>query len=191
MKRNASATWVGDLKHGKGVVTTWSGTLSQSQYFANCDDEGKGTNPCELIAAALAACFSMALANEFADAGFSPHRVSTTATVMMEGLLVGSTITGIQLDVLVEVPRLKQNDFIRAAVRAKTGCTISRLLNTNISMSAKLGSSDYHSTHKVRSAMDSSKVSKTKKQSIGRSSLKAETPQGRKKTVSGIRFRRT
>jgi lipoyl-dependent peroxiredoxin len=138
MKPNASATWVGDLRRGKGVVTTGSGALSQSQYFATGDREGKGTNPYELIAAAHAACFSRTLANELAGAGFTPQRIATTVTVTIEALSASWTITGIQLDVLVEAPRLKQNDFIRAAVRAKTHCTISRLLNTNLSMSAKL-----------------------------------------------------
>jgi osmotically inducible protein OsmC len=138
MKPNASASWVGDLRHGKGEVTTGSGTLSQSQYFGTGDEKGKGTNPYELIAAAHAACFSVTLANELAGAGFTPHRIDTTVTVIMEELSAGWTITGIQLNVLAEAPRAKQSDFIRAAVRAKTHCTISRLLKTDISMSAKL-----------------------------------------------------
>jgi organic hydroperoxide reductase OsmC/OhrA len=74
MKPNASATWLGGIRRGKGVVTTGSGTLSQSQYFGTDDEEGKGTNPYELIAAAHAACFSMTLANELAGAGLTPHR---------------------------------------------------------------------------------------------------------------------
>jgi lipoyl-dependent peroxiredoxin len=168
MKRNASATWVGGVKRGKGVVTTGSGTLSQSQYFGTGDEEGKGTNPYELIAAAHAVCFSMALAEELAGAGSTPHRIVTTVTVTMEQLPVGWTITGIQLDVLAEAPRAKQGDFIRAAVRAKTRCTISRLLKTNICMSAKLENSENRRTEKLRRPMDSLKVSKTKKQSIGR-----------------------
>jgi osmotically inducible protein OsmC len=173
MKPNASATWVGDLRRGKGVITTGSGTLSQSQYFGTGDREGMGTNPYELIAAAHAACFSMTLGNELVAAGFTPHHIATTAMVAMEQLRMGWTITGIQLDVLAEAPRLKQNDFIRAAVRAKTHCTISRLLNTNISMSAKLESSKPHRTDKIRRPINSLKVSKTKKQSIGRSVPKA------------------
>ena len=141
MKLNASAVWMGDLKNGKGVVNTESDALSQSQYFAVRDADGKGTNPYELIAAAHAACFSMTLANEFASAGFSPHRISTSATITMEPLPVGWTITGVQLDVVAEVSRAKQSDFIRATVSAKTNCMISRLLKTNISMSAKLENS--------------------------------------------------
>jgi lipoyl-dependent peroxiredoxin len=165
MKPNASATWVGDLRRGKGVVTTQSGTLSQSQYFVTGHKEGKGTNPYELIAAAHAACFSMTLANEFVAAGFIPHRIVTTVTVSMEQLPVGWTITGIQLDVLAEAPRAKQSDFIRAAVRAKANCTVSRLLKTNISMSAKLQIAEN------RRLSNTLQVSKTKKQSISRASL--------------------
>jgi lipoyl-dependent peroxiredoxin len=172
MKRNASASWIGGFKRGKGAITTESGALSQSQYFANSYARRTGTNPYELIAAAHAACFSMALANELAGAGFCPHRINTTATVTMEQLPADWTITGIQFDVLAEVPRAKQSDFIRAAVNAKTNCTISRLLNTTISMSAKLENSEYRGTDKVRRPSHSLKLSKTKKQSIGRSSAK-------------------
>jgi lipoyl-dependent peroxiredoxin len=154
MKQNASATWVGGLSHGKGLVTTASGALSQSQYFGAGDVEGKGTNPYELIAAAHAACFSMTLAEELANAGFSPDRINTTATVIIEQLTVGWTITAIQLDVLAEVPRAEQSDFIRATVKAKTNCTISRLLKTNIAMSAKLEDSE-KSRHRKRTAIDS------------------------------------
>jgi osmotically inducible protein OsmC len=112
MKPNASATWVGDLRRGKGVVTTGSGTLSQSAYFGTGDGKGKGPNPYELIAAAHAACFSMALSNELARARFTPRRIVTTVTVTMEQLPVGWTVTGIQLDVLAEAPRAQQIDFI-------------------------------------------------------------------------------
>jgi osmotically inducible protein OsmC len=189
MKPNASATWVGDLRRGKGVVTTGSNTLSQSQYFGAGDGEGKGTNPYELIAAAHAACFSMALANELAAAGFTTHHIATTAIVAMEQLPEGWTITGVQLDVLAEAPRAKQGDFIRAAVRAKTSCTISRLLKTNLSMSAKLENSGTAAHTKMQPSTDSLKISKTKKQSIGRASPKAESPQGRK-AVIGISFKR-
>jgi osmotically inducible protein OsmC len=150
MKPHASATWVGNLRRGKGVLTTGSGILSQSQYLGTDDGGGKGTNPYELIAAAHAACFSMTLANELADAGFTPQRIATTPTATMDPLSAGWTITSIQLDVLVEAVRLKQNDFIQAAVHAKNQCTISRLLKANISMSAKLENSETCRTKKVR-----------------------------------------
>src|SRR5438046_2803310 len=103
MKPNASATWVGDLRRGKGVVTTGSGTLSQSQYFVTGDGKRKESNPYELIAAAHAACFSMTLARELAGAGFTPQRIVTTVTVTLEPLPAGCTVTGVQLDVLAEV----------------------------------------------------------------------------------------
>jgi osmotically inducible protein OsmC len=108
---------------------------AQSRYFGTDDGEGKEPNPYELVAAAQAACFSMALARELAGAGFTPQRIETTVTVTLESLPVGWTITGVQLEVLAEVARLKQNDFIQAAVGAKTRCTISRLLKANLSMS--------------------------------------------------------
>jgi lipoyl-dependent peroxiredoxin len=174
MKPNASATWVGGLRRGKGLVTTGSGTLSQSQYFGTAHRTGKGTNPYELIAAAHAACFCKTLAKELTGAGFTPHHIVTTATVTMEQLPVGWTITGIQLEVLAKAPRAKQGDFIRAAVRAKTHCTISRLLKTNLSMSAKLQIAEHRRPPKIRRTMDSLEVSISKKQSIGRSSPKAE-----------------
>jgi osmotically inducible protein OsmC len=167
MKSHASATWVGGFRRGKGVVTTGSGTLSQSQYFGTGDEKGKGTNPYELIAAAHAACFSTALAHELADAGFTPRRIDTKVTVTMEPLSVGWTIMGIQLDVLAEAPRAKQGDFIRAALCAKTNCPISRLLKTNISMSAKLENSENRPYREARRRTNSLKVSETNKQSIG------------------------
>lgn len=171
MKRSASAAWIGDLKHGKGVVTTESATLLRRQYFADGNADGKGTNPYELIAAAHAACFSMTLANELSGAG-STARIDTTATITMEQLGAGWTITGVQLDVLAQAPRARQSDFIKAAVSAKTNCTISWLLKTNISMSAKLENSENRGAEKVQCPAHSLKVSKTKKQSIRRPSPK-------------------
>jgi osmotically inducible protein OsmC len=189
MKPNASATWVGELRRGNGMVTTGSGTLLQSRYFAIGDGQGKGTNPYELLAAAHAACFSMTLAKELAGAGFTPQRIETTVTVTLEPLPGGWTITGVQLDVLAEVPRLKQNDFIRAAVRAKTHCTISRLLQTNLCMSAKQDNSEPRRPSKVWRPVHSLKVSVSKKQSIGRSPAKVINLPPGEKTVSGRNLR--
>jgi osmotically inducible protein OsmC len=202
MKPNASATWAGDPRRGKGAVTTGSGTLSQSPYFGRGEGEGKESNPYELLAAAHAACFSRTLAQELAGAGFTPRRIATTVTVTLEPLPAGWTLTGVQLDVLAEVPRLKQNDFIQAAVRAKTHCTISRLLNANLSMSAKLQLAERRRPPKGRPRMDSLKVSKTKKQSIGRSSppagmcsgetaLPGEAACAEDRKLSGITKRKT
>jgi osmotically inducible protein OsmC len=99
-----------------------------------------GTNPAELIAAAQASSFSIALAHELGLAGFVPDHITTTATVTLERLAVGWTMTNINLDVLAQVPRAAQGEFIDATLRAKMGCTISRLLRVNISMNAKLES---------------------------------------------------
>jgi len=137
------------------LVTTGSGALPQSKYFGTSAGEAKGTNPYELIAAAHAACFSMTLANELVRAGFTPQRIATTVTVTVESLPAGWTITGIQLDVLAEAPRAKQGDFIRAAVRAKTNCTISRLLKANLSMSAKLQIAETGGPRKLRPSINS------------------------------------
>jgi len=98
----------------------------------------KGTNPPELIAAAHASSFSMALADELGEAGYSPKQIDTTSTVTMEHAAAGWTMTQIHLDVIAAVPHAPQCDFIDAAIRAKTNCSVSRLLHANISMSAKL-----------------------------------------------------
>jgi lipoyl-dependent peroxiredoxin len=169
MKPNASVTWAGNLRHGKGFVTSGSSTLSLSQYFERGDGERKGANPYELFAAAHAACFSMTLAGELGDAGFPPVRINTTATVIIEPQPVGWTITAIQLDVLAKVPRAEQSDFIKATVKAKTNCTISRLLKTNIAMSAKLEDSENRGTERARRSTHSLKASQTKKPGMGRS----------------------
>ena len=132
MKRSASASWIGGFNRGKGAITTESGALSQSQYFADSHARRTGTNPYELIAAAHAACFSVALAHELAGSGVCPNRINTRATVTMEQLSVDWTITSIQLDVLAEVPRAEQCDFIRAALNAKTNCAISRLIRRSL-----------------------------------------------------------
>jgi lipoyl-dependent peroxiredoxin len=112
-----------------------AGSNKFSPYHSLTRRQHKGTAG---RAYADAACFSTALANELAGAGFCPHRIVTTATLTMEQLPVGWTMTGIQLDVQAQVPRAKQSDFIRATVIAKTDCAISRVLKTDISMSAKL-----------------------------------------------------
>jgi lipoyl-dependent peroxiredoxin len=168
MKRSASAVWFGGARGGRGLVTTGSGALSQTKYPGPARGKGNGTNPYELIAGGHATSYSLTLANELAAAGFKPHRIVTTTTIIMERLSAGWNIAGIQLDVLAEVPQAKQGDFIRAAVSAKTRCAISRLLNANISMSAKLETSGSHVAEESRPQVNSLKASKTKKQSIGR-----------------------
>jgi len=139
MKRNASAEWQGDLKTGKGTVSTDSGVLSKTQYsFSTRFESGKGTNPEELIAAAHAGCFTMALSGQLGNAGLTPQELRTTATVTFEKLDAGWTVTQIHLDVKGKVPNADQAAWDKATQGAKTGCPISRLLNTKITMEAKL-----------------------------------------------------
>ena len=139
MNRNASAVWKGNLREGAGTLSTESGVLSETQYsFRKSFDEGIGTNPDELIAASLGGCFSMALSNELGLSGFHPKNIETTATATLEDLTEGWTVTHIQLDVHANVPDASQARFMDAALAAKTNCPISRLLKTNISMTATL-----------------------------------------------------
>jgi len=139
MKRTASAVWQGDLKGGKGTVSTESAVLAQTQYsFATRFENGKGTNPEELIAAAHAGCFTMALSGQLGGAGLIPDKLETTATVSFEKLQAGWTVTQIHLDVKGKVPKADQTTWEKATAAAKAGCPISRLLNTTITMEAKL-----------------------------------------------------
>jgi len=139
MKRKASAVWKGGLKDGKGTISTDSGVLSNAQYsFSTRFEEGKGTNPEELIAAAHAGCFSMALSGQLTTAGFTAESINTTATVTLEKTDAGFTITTVDLNVTAKVPGADQKAFDTAANNAKAGCPISRLLKANITMTAKL-----------------------------------------------------
>jgi lipoyl-dependent peroxiredoxin len=141
MKRNASAVWNGSLKEGKGTISTESGLLKEAQYsFSTRFENGVGTNPEELIAAAHAGCFSMALSGQLTTAGTPPERVATTATVTLEKLDAGFTVTKVHLDVAAKVPGATEESFETAANNAKKGCPISRLLNAEITMTAKLES---------------------------------------------------
>lgn len=139
MHREASVVWEGSLREGAGTITTESGVLSDTQYsFCTRFAEGIGTNPDELVAAALGGCFSMALANELGLSGFHPERIETTATATMENSTAGWTLTRIQLEVHADVPKASQAHFMEAAMAAKTNCPIARLLKANISMIASL-----------------------------------------------------
>ena len=139
LKRNASAVWNGDLKQGKGRISTASGVLKDTQYsFATRFENGAGTNPEELIAAAHAGCFSMALSGQLTTAGHPPESVNTTATVSMDKTEAGFTVTAVHLDVTARVPGIDQQGFEQAANNAKTGCPISRLLKADITMNARL-----------------------------------------------------
>ncbi len=139
MKRKASAVWQGGLKDGKGAISTESGVLKQTQYsFGTRFENGIGTNPEELIAAAHAGCFTMALSGELGKAGLTPDSLETTATVTMEKLDAGWTVSQIHLDVTAKIPGADPAKFTAAANGAKAGCPISRLLKATITMDAKL-----------------------------------------------------
>ena len=141
MKRKASAVWNGDLKGGKGSISTESGVLKETQYsFSTRFENGVGTNPEELIGASHAGCFSMALSAELGKVGLTAESIQTTATVNLERLDVGWTVTQIHLSVLATIPGATTAAFEAAAGAAKTGCPISRLLNATITMDARLQS---------------------------------------------------
>ena len=139
MKRKASAVWRGGLKDGKGTISSESGVLKETQYsFSTRFENGIGTNPEELIAAAHAGCFSMAFSAELGKAGISPESIHTTATITMDKTDAGWTVTESHLDVAAKVPGVDPAKFTAAANAAKEGCPISRLLRANVTMDAKL-----------------------------------------------------
>lgn len=131
--RNATSTWTGDLKSGKGVVSTQSGALNDAQVtFVSRFENGKGSNPEELVAAAHAACFSMALANGLSSDGHVPESVNTTATVTLQMGQSGPTVTKIHLVTEAKVPGIDAETFQAAAEKTKTTCPISRLLGPGL-----------------------------------------------------------
>jgi osmotically inducible protein OsmC len=139
MKRNASAEWKGGLKDGKGTISTDSGVLENTQYsFSTRFEDGKGTNPEELVAAAHAGCFSMALSGQLGNAGLTADSINTTASVTLEKTDAGFTITKVHLNVVAKIPGASQEAFTTAANNAKAGCPISRLLKAEITMDAQL-----------------------------------------------------
>jgi osmotically inducible protein OsmC len=139
MQRKASATWNGDLKGGKGRISTASAVLSNTQYsFGTRFEEGKGTNPEELIAAAHAGCFSMALSAQLGEAGLKADDITTEATVTLEKTDGGWTVTKSHLEVTAQIPNADPEAFRKAADAAKTGCPISKLLKAEITMNAVL-----------------------------------------------------
>ena len=139
MESKASAVWKGSLKGGSGAISSTSRELSDTAYtFATRFEGSAGTNPEELIAAAHAGCFSMALSAELGKAGLTPDHVTTAATVTLEMLDSGPTVTTIHLEVMARVPGASQSAFDTAANNAKTGCPISKLMKATISMNAVL-----------------------------------------------------
>ncbi|HEX8160691.1 MAG TPA: OsmC family protein [Pyrinomonadaceae bacterium] len=139
MKRKASARWEGAIQNGRGTISTDSGTLSQAQYsFSTRFENGVGTNPEELIAAAHAGCFSMALSGQLGKADLTPESIETTATVTLDKTDAGWTVTEVHLDVTARVPGATEEAFNTAADNAKLGCPISRVLIAKITMDARL-----------------------------------------------------
>ena len=139
MKRHASAQWKGGLKDGKGTLGTESGVLETTAYsFGTRFEDEKGTNPEELIAAAHAGCFTMALSGQLENADMKAESIDTKAELRLEKTGAGFTVTAIHLDVKAKIPGGNEDAFLKAAKNAKEDCPISRLLNTDISMSAEL-----------------------------------------------------
>ena len=138
MKRKASALWQGGLKDGKGSISTDSGVLKNTQYsFSTRFENGMGTNPEELIAAAHAGCFSMAFSAELGKAGITPKNIETTATVTLDKTDAGFTVTESHLDLIADIPGADEVKVREIANAAKAGCPISRLLNAKVTLDAK------------------------------------------------------
>ncbi len=139
MKRSANAVWTGDLRSGHGTISTESGVLSDTQYsFKTRFEHGAGTNPEELIAAAHAGCFSMALSVELQKAGLIAEKIATKADVTLEQKVGGFAITAVHLTLRAKVPGASQADFDEAAQAAKAGCPVSKLLRAEITLDAQL-----------------------------------------------------
>lgn len=135
MKRNATAVWNGSGKEGKGVLTTQSGTLNQTQYsYKSRFEEGVGTNPEELVAAAHAGCFNMKLSFVLGEAGFTPESLETTAQVTLEN----GAVTSSHLVLKAKVPGISKEAFDKAADDAKANCPISKLLTAEITLDKEL-----------------------------------------------------
>ena len=139
MLRKATAEWNGGLKDGNGKISTDSGVLKDTQYsFSTRFEDGVGTNPEELIAAAHAGCFSMALSGQLGNAGMTAESIKTTAEVRLEKLDSGFAITKIHLTVRARIPGAENEAFMTAANNAKAGCPVSKVLNAEITMDAAL-----------------------------------------------------
>ena len=139
MKRTANAQWRGDLKTGKGNISTASGVLASTPYsFQTRFEDGKGTNPEELLAAAHAGCFTMALSAQLATAGLTAESLQTECTISLEKLADGFAITESHLDLKAKVPGAAEEAFATAVHNAETGCPVSKLYKTKITVAYKL-----------------------------------------------------
>jgi len=141
MKRTANAEWHGDLKSGTGTISSASGVLSSTNYsFHTRFEDGKGTNPEELLAAAHAGCFTMALSAQLGAAGLKADQLATTCTISLEKVGDSFAITESHLDLVGKVPGASQEAFDKAVQAAKAGCPVSKLYNTKITLTSKLES---------------------------------------------------
>ena len=141
MKRSAQAQWQGDLKSGPGTISTASGTLASTPYsFHSRFEQGKGTNPEELLAAAHAGCFTMALSSQLTQAGLKAERLETTCTITLEQKDGSFAITESHLELKAKIPGATQEAFDKATKAAETGCPVSKLYNTKITLDAHLDS---------------------------------------------------
>jgi osmotically inducible protein OsmC len=139
IKRKGSAVWSGGLKDGKGTVSTQSGVLNQNPYGFNTRfEDGAGTNPEELLAAAHAGCFTMALSAQLGEAGMTAQKLETTATVSLDKVDGGFAIPAVHLELVATIPGADEARFQEAARKAKEGCPVSKLFNANITLDAKL-----------------------------------------------------
>lgn len=137
--KKGSAHWEGSIKEGQGTISTETGALKEHPYgFKARFEGGKGTNPEEILAAAHASCFSMALSLMLGEAGFTPKSIDTTAAVSLDKDADGFSITGVHLDTKAAIADIDQETFDRIVNQAKTGCPVSKLFNTNITLTAEL-----------------------------------------------------
>jgi osmotically inducible protein OsmC len=137
--KTGSAHWTGPIKEGKGTISTESGALNEHPYGFNTRFEGvRGSNPEELIGAAHAACFSMALSKALGDAGFVAESLDTTARVALEKIGDGFAITTVHLTLKASVPRIDKAQFDDLAMKTKAGCPVSKVLNATITLEATL-----------------------------------------------------
>jgi lipoyl-dependent peroxiredoxin len=188
--RKASALWVGTRGRGKGTISTPSAALEVALYSSGGDVKRRGTNPAELVAAAHAGSFSLTLANELKEAGYSPRQIDTTATVTMENLAAVWKMTQIHLDVVATVPKVAQCDFVDAALRAKSNCPISRALTANISMRAQLTCQETDGQAKPHLSLAATESGPSKKNRARRTGANDGARVARKRGTSPSKFRK-
>ena len=188
--RKASALWVGMRGRGKSAISTPSAGLKVALYASGGDAKRRGTNPAELIAAAHAGSFSLTLANELKEAGYSPRQIDTTATVTMENLAAVWKMTQIHLDVVATVPKVAQCDFVDAALRAKSNCPVSRALTANISMRAQLTCRETDGQTKPRPSQAAPGPGPSQENQVRRTGANNGARVARRRVSSSTKFRK-